>query len=171
MRKAMKIIATLLLVAGLAILLYPHIRQLLYRQYARGMIASFEERLKESEDDSLRWLYLLMVEYNEHLYKNDQENLVDALSYSQVDFSLRQFGFDEEMIGYIEIPKMNIELPIFLGANDENMRRGAAHLTQTSLPVGGMNTNSVIAAHRGMGTAAMFRDIEVLEVGDDLLLC
>lgn len=80
------------------------------------------------------------------------------------------FGFEEEMIGYISIPRMNVDLPIFLGASDANMNRGAAHLTQTSLPVGGVNTNSVISAHRGMATAAMFRDVELLQLGDEIFI-
>ena len=95
---------------------------------------------------------------------------MDPFSYQQVAFSLRQWGFDEDIIGSIEIPRMGIELPIYLGATDENMARGAAHLSQTSLPVGGENTNAVIAAHRGYSRAAMFRDIEVLQTGDEVII-
>ena len=181
MRKLIIVIAVLLLIAGIGITSYPHIQQYLYRQYARGVIEDFEERLEayrtestnspaEDEEHPLHWLYLLIVEYNKQLYESRQAEFVDPFSYSQVSFSLCRFGFEEEMIGYLEIPRMNIELPIFLGANNENMRRGAAHLTQTSLPVGGVNTNAVIAAHRGMSTAAMFRDIEKLQVGDDIFI-
>ncbi|MCL2563344.1 MAG: class C sortase [Oscillospiraceae bacterium] len=174
MRKAVLIIAVLLLVTGVTVFFYPRVQQFLYRQHARDVIESFEERMEfyraESEDGTLRWLHDLMVAYNEHLYETGQADLVDALSYSQVDFSLLRFGFEEEMIGFITIPRMDIELPIYLGANDENMRRGAAHLTQTSLPVGGINTNTVIAAHRGFSGAAMFRDIEQLEIGDEIFI-
>jgi sortase A len=174
MRKIILAISLILLFSGIGILIYPHIKQQLYRQYAKDMIVSFENRLEayisDSEEESLRWIYLLMVEYNKRLYETGQKNFVDPFSYSQVDFSLMQFGFEEEMIGYITIPKMNVELPIFLGANNQNLNRGAAHLTQTSLSVGGINTNSVIAAHRGMSTAAMFRDIELLELGDEIII-
>jgi len=149
--------------------MYPLVNRFLYQRYAKSIINDFESRVKV-EDDSLAWLYELMVEYNVELYENGQENLSDPFYYNQVTFSLKQFGFDEEMIGFIIIPRMNIELPIFLGANDANMRRGAAHLTHTSLPVGGKNTNSVIAAHRGMSRATMFRNIERLEIGDEIII-
>lgn len=167
----------LLLTAGLAISLYPGICQYLYRRQAAQTIRDYEERIKaysssaaKSADAQWDWLYQLIVQYNEELYRDGQARLTDAFSYQQVDFSLVQFGFDEELFGYISIPKMDIELPIYLGANRENMMNGAAHLTQTSLPVGGVNTNSVLAAHRGMSTAAMFRDIEELTVGDEIYI-
>ncbi len=63
---------------------------------------------------------------------------------------------------------MEIEIPIYLGATQENMKKGAGHLSETSIPIGGNNTNSVIAAHRGMKSHPMFRDIEMLEIGDEI---
>ena len=63
---------------------------------------------------------------------------------------------------------MDIEVPIYLGATQENMKKGATHLSETSIPIGGINTNSVISAHRGMKTHPMFRDIEMLEIGDEV---
>lgn len=74
------------------------------------------------------------------------------------------------MAGSVEIPRMGVELPLYLGANEENMRLGAAHLSQTSLPIGGENTNCVIAAHRGYAMAAMFRDIEAMQEGDEVIV-
>jgi len=123
------------------------------------------------DTNPLYWLYELMAEYNQRLFDTRQSDLVDPFSYEQPNFDLSQFGIeDEDMIGYISIPRMNVDLPIFLGASDENLLRGAAHMTQTSLPLGGLNTNSAIAAHRGMGTAAMFRDIHLLEIGDEIFI-
>jgi len=63
-----------------------------------------------------------------------------------------------------------VRLPIYLGASRANMNKGAVHLTHTSLPIGGENTNCVIGAHRGMGTRAMFRDIEDLQPGDEIYI-
>jgi len=76
----------------------------------------------------------LIVAYNTELHEEKQKDLVDPFSYSQPDFSLAEFGFDEDMIGYLSVPKMDIQLPIYLGANKENMKKGAVHLTQTLLP-------------------------------------
>ena len=169
MNKSMRLIALLLFFLGIGIIFYPHIRQFLYERYTREVISDFQNRIKKyQEDNSLEWLYLLMKDYNKELYENEQHKIVDPFSFSGLSFSLREFGFEEEMIGFITIPKMNVQLPIYLGASDINMERGAVHLTNTSLPIGGKNTNTVIAAHRGMSTARMFRDIERLELGDKI---
>jgi len=174
-KKGILIIAAFaLIIAGLAVILYPYACQHLYKQQAKQVIREYEDRMaayaEAESDDAWEWLYEMMVQYNKELYESNQSELTDAFSYQQVDFSLKQFGFDEEMIGYLTVPKMNIELPIYLGANKANLAKGAAHLTYTSLPVGGVNTNSVFAAHRGMSTAAMFRDIEKLEIGDEITI-
>lgn len=164
-------ISILLFLAGITVMLYPHICQIAYQYEADKTIREYVQRIEEAKTidaDTYDALYESMVAYNKRLYEEKQKDLVDAFSYSQPDFSLMQFGYNEEMIGYLAIPKMDVRLPIYLGANQENMKEGAAHLTQTSLPIGGMNTNAVIAAHRGMGTAAMFRDIEKLEMGDEV---
>lgn len=173
------VISIILFTAGIIVMLYPYICQYLYQRQADRIINEFDQRISdqqisdqriEEDTDNWDWLYMLMEAYNKKLYEEKQKNLVDPFSYSQPDFSLMEFGFDEEMIGYLSIPKMDIRLPVYLGANQENMKKGAAHLTQTSLPVGGVNTNAVISAHRGMSTAVMFRDIEKLEMGDEVTI-
>ena len=93
--------------------------------------------------------------------------MCDAFSYQQNVFNFQSYGIYEDMIGYIKIDAMNIEVPLYIGANEENLRKAAVVLSQTSMPVGGENTNCVIAAHRGgYNGQAMFRDIEVLKQGD-----
>ena len=120
--------------------------------------------------DPFHWLYRQMSDYNNTLYETGQANIVDPFSFEDVDFSLQTFGFRDEMIGFVTIPRMDVELPVFLGASYDNLNRGAGLIMQTSLPMGGRNTNAVIAAHRGLGTARMFRDIERLEVGDEIFV-
>ena len=121
---------------------------------------------KQDNIDPLEKLYEELKFRNEELYKNKQENLVDPFSYEQPSIDLSEYGIQDNTIGYIRIPKMEIEVPILLGANSANMKKGAVHLTETSYPIGGENTNSVIAAHRGYGKAKLFRHIEKLEKED-----
>ena len=120
--------------------------------------------IKENIDE----LYDNMQTYNENIFNEGQQNLLDPFSYELPSFDLLEIGFKENIIGYLTIPKMDIEVPIYLGATQENMKKGATHLSETSIPIGGINTNSVISAHRGMKTHPMFRDIEVLEIGDEV---
>ena len=118
--------------------------------------------------EDLDELFNKMQTYNENIFNEGQQNLVDPFSYEVPSFDLLELGFKDNIIGYLTIPKMEIEVPIYLGATQENMKKGAVHLSQTSIPIGGNNTNSVIAAHRGMKSHSMFRDIESLSIGDEV---
>lgn len=115
-------------------------------------------------------LYKKMKSYNEDLFKAGQPKLTDPFSYEQSPFDLTEYGMSDNMIGYIDIPKMEQKLPLMLGATWDNMGQGAAYMANTSLPIGGENTNCVIAGHRGMTYALMFRYIEWLENGDDVYI-
>jgi len=119
---------------------------------------------------ALQGLRDAIEEYNREIFENGQANLRDAFSYETAAFDLTEWGFGRNVIGYVDIPRMRVRLPIYLGATQENLRKGAGHLTQTSLPVGGAGTNCVLAAHRGMNSAAMFRDIEKLQIGDEITI-
>ena len=77
-------------------------------------------------------------------------------------------GFEDGVVGILSIPKMDLELPIYLGATADHLANGAAQLSQTSMPIGGTNTNCVLAGHRGWYGALFFRHIELLEIGDEV---
>lgn len=182
MRRAFRFLACLLLAAGLAVLALPHVQQWLYDKNARQAAGEFDRRRRQlllqagaepagggqPAAPYLPELYQAMQQYNLDLYENGQAGFRDAWSYQQPSFDLTQWGLDDDMVGYIDIPKMGVTLPLYLGASAENLKKGAVHLSQTSLPVGGENTNCVIAGHRGYSGAAMLRDIELLEPGDEI---
>ena len=108
--------------------------------------------------------------YNEEIYQEEQANLCDAWAYQEPSFDLTEYGIEDGVLGVISIPKLDIEMPIYLGATYDNMAKGAAHLSQTSLPLGGENTNCVIAGHRGWNGADYFRYIDRLEPGDTVTI-
>lgn len=111
-------------------------------------------------------LWLDMRHYNESLYESGQTGLSNPAAYETPSFQLSDYGLDSEVFGVISIPKLDVELPLYLGATGGHMADGAAHMTQTSLPIGGENTNCVIAGHRGWKGAAYFLYIPQLEQGD-----
>lgn len=111
-------------------------------------------------------LYEEMRAYNQRIYEERQQSLCDAWSYQTNVFDFDTAGLPDDMIGWLNIPAMECELPLYIGANTDNMAKGAVVLSQTSMPLGGENTNCVIAAHRGYRGAAMFREIERLQEGD-----
>jgi len=171
MKKALIIIAVLMFFAGLVIWLYPDAENFLYdRETAHRQERYFEEIDRDFERYArLDELYEWMRKYNAELYEKRQSTLIDPFSYAQPNIDLSDYGIADNCVGYISIDKLNITLPVYLGANEYNMSNGAAHLTETSFPIGGKNSNAVIAAHRGV-TKVMFRNIHELETGDAVII-
>ena len=86
-------------------------------------------------------LYRDSVAYNENLKTRQYDLLIDEYSYQQVSLNLYDYGVPDNIYGYISAPSIDMELPIYLGGTVDNMSFGAAHLTYTSLPIGGESTN------------------------------
>ena len=131
---------------------------------------SGEQETEPVETRPYQELWEDMNAYNAAIYEAGQVDLSDRTAYERPSFLLADYGLDSEIFGVISIPKLDIEMPIYLGASCQHMADGAAHLTQTSLPIGGSDTNCVIAGHRGWRGAAYFLHITELEVGDEVLV-
>ena len=171
MRKLVRIIAIILLIVGIGFFTYPIALREAFDIQANKAIDQFDQ-LKTTNDDNLLYAELrrAMFEYNEKLYLSGQSGLIDQLSYEKPDFLLSDYGIDSDILGYITIPAIDIKLPIYNGASKENMAKGAAYLAHTSLPVGGENTNCVIAAHTRYKSIYMFKRITELNVGDKIYI-
>lgn len=109
-------------------------------------------------------LYEEISSYNKEIYENNQMQFCDAWSVAQTPVAVKQL--QKGMFGYIRIPKMSCALPLYVGASASHMDKGAAVLGGTSVPIGGENTNSVIAGHRGWKRGKYFKQIEKLKPGD-----
>lgn len=179
------LIALMLLVfaAGLAFLLYPSLWGAAVDQKislnAQGflnrdateptipeVIVTIDSLTKQEETRDYPELWADMVRYNETIYTQGQAGLSCEYDYQKPSFRLSDYGLGDEVFGVISIPAMELEMPIYLGATEQHMANGAAHLSQTSLPIGGENTNCIIAGHRGYNGASYFRYIDKLKVGD-----
>lgn len=124
---------------------------------------------KKKKEMKYKNLYKEMKDYNDNLIKNGQK-LVDAWSYSQTPVNLGELKSKDGAIGYIDIPDMDVKLPLYIGASEKNMALGAAILSETSMPIGGENTNCVISGHRGYRGAPYFKDIELLKKGSKVYI-
>ena len=169
-------VIVLCFLAGLALIGFPIAQEWMFRGEAHSEIEQFRTEVQTAQSaassassDAMPYeaLYQQMRQYNEDIYATDQAGLVDAFSYEQHAFDFDSAGLRDDMIGYISIERMNVELPLYIGASEQHLYDGAAVLGQTSMPLGGENTNCVIAAHRGgYHGAAMFREIETMQTGD-----
>lgn len=166
------IVVILIMAAGIGILLYPYITHEWYCAGVAKKKKTFEREIDLSAGNAMKLelLYQKLQHENQRLYRTGQQNLTDAFAYEQEKIELSRYGLEQNIIAFLTIPDIDVELPVLLGANQENMKLGAAHLTETSYPIGGKNTNCVIAAHRGYSRTAMFRDIDKLDIGDPVYL-
>ena len=180
MRKLIRIIAVILLIVGIGFFTYPIALKVAFYMQANNAIDQFEQ-LKTDEfqtdntapnDGNLPYAQLrkAMFDYNEKLYLSGQSGLIDQLSYEKPDFLLSDYGINSDILGYIAIPAIGVKLPIYNGASEENMTKGATYLANTSLPVGGNNTNCVIAAHTRYKGIHMFKRITELKTGDEIYI-
>lgn len=174
MKKGILAIACfLLLLAGSVLILYPTVQEKKASQNQEKIVTEIQKkRVEKKEEGEERYdlLYRDMQEYNREIYENRQKDLKDAWSYQQPVFTLEEYGVVDEAVGYLTIEAMDLCIPLYLGAVEENLSRGAAVLGQTSMPVGGMDSNCVIAAHRGWKGIPMFVEIENLKPGDPVVL-
>lgn len=108
--------------------------------------------------------------YNKKVAAGKVSIASDPFSFEDASDTFSSQGLEDGLIGYIKIPRMSCRLPLYLGATAEHMIEGAAVVSGSSAPLGGPSTNCVIAAHRGYASAAMFRDIEKLKVGDKVMV-
>lgn len=180
MRRITGILAGIFLFLGIAALLYNPLLTWIAQQNMEREIIEFDQVIEsvqaqssEEEPESQNAYQNLLDEmqnYNNKLYENGQSGLTDAWSYEQAAFDFTKYGLSTEVMGVLHIPAMGEELPVYLGATEENLAKGVAVLGQTSMPVGGVNTNCVIAGHRGYNGVAFFREIEELQPGDCVYL-
>ena len=173
LRKLNILLFALVFLIGLGLLLYPIINGAIIDNAIQDNADAFINNdstgnLMEQPEKNRPYVQLLeaMQSYNAGLPNTQQELLRSVDDYIKPSFVLTEYGLEDNTFGVIYIPKLDVSLPIYLGASDQNMANGAVHLSQTSLPIGGKNTNAVIAAHRGWNGASYFLNIHKLAAGD-----
>lgn len=173
LRKLNIMLFALVFLVGLGLLLYPVINGAIIDDAIQDNADAFinndstGNRTEQPENNRpYAELWEAMQNYNAGLPNTQIEVLRSVDDYIKPSFVLTDYGLEDNVFGVISIPKLDVSLPIYLGASERNMANGAVHLSQTSLPIGGKNTNAVIAAHRGWNGASYFLNIHKLAAGD-----
>ena len=169
MRKLSFMLAALLAVAGVCVILWPMFTG--HRLQADADAAVQEFLVERNEPEKLYPELLADLQAcNRRIYAEKQSGLVDLEACEAPAADLTAYGIEDEIIGVLEIPTMQLTMPVYLGASDAHLAAGAAVLGNTSAPIGGDSTNCVIAGHRGWKGADYFRHIDRLAVGDTVTL-
>lgn len=164
-----------LMIAGLSLLFYPlvantwnnHVQSKLVNNYTEAVSTAIESGTINTEGE-LEKAY----QYNEDLLPSilpDSFAEAEANGTDERYMSILNVNGDGIM-GYIQIPAINIKLPVFHTTNEDILQIGVGHLEGSSLPVGGPSTHSVLSAHRGLPSATLFTDLDKVQIGDDFFL-
>ena len=173
--KAGNIVISIIFLAGLSLLLYPFVANQWNNYRQKQLLSGYEQVVSEKEAaegidyDAER---KKAEEYNEALLPcvlPDSFALAESSGVDPVYMNTLNIAGDE-MMGSVEIPKINIKIPIYHTTEEEVLNKGAGHLEGSSLPVGGANTHAVISAHRGLPSASLFTDLDQLKEGDHFLI-
>lgn len=155
----------LVFLTALGITLYPIISNYVNQKYASKIYTEYEEMIQNVDDTSLKDARRIAEQYNNALAPvsaYEQESLSEA---SQNYDTLLNMG-GNGIMGYVEIPSIQVNLPIYHGTDSETLERGIGHLLGSSLPVGGASTHSVLSGHSGLAGQKMFTDLLQVKEGD-----
>lgn len=155
----------LVFLTALGITLYPIFSNYVNQKYASKIYTEYEEMIQNVDDTSLKDARRLAEQYNNALAPvsaYEQESLSEA---SQNYDTLLNMG-GNGIMGYVEIPSIQINLPIYHGTDSETLERGIGHLLGSSLPIGGASTHSVLSGHSGLAGQKMFTDLLQVKEGD-----
>lgn len=176
MKKKLNIIViAVLFLAGLSVLLYPFIANQWNSYRQSKLMSSYQEGVAEKDANG-------EIDYEAEWAKAKafNDNLMPMIlpdSFAVAEASDRDEAYmdclninGDEIMGIVEIPKIDVELPIYHTTDEEVLEKAAGHLEGSSLPIGGESTHAVISAHRGLPSATLFTDLDQLEEGDHFLL-
>lgn len=148
---------------GICILLYPAFSDYWNSKTQSRAITNYESVLEDLKPEDYTAIFEKAYAYNEKLYATSFP-LRDYKQVSGYHDTLRIT--DSDMIGYLKIDRIGVELPIYHGTSDKVLSKGVGHLEGSSLPVGGENTHCVLSAHRGLPSSKLFTDLDRVEKGD-----
>lgn len=153
----------LLFWAGFLICIFPVISNMVERQRQADAVATYRQRMEKEDEKEIEEKWRQANEYNEMLFQA-KGGIVEETEEKKYEELLNIHGTD--IMGSLEIPKIQVELPIYHGTEDEVLSNGIGHLEGTSLPIGGENTHSVLTGHRGLPSSKLLVRLDEMKIGD-----
>ena len=168
MKKIRVIFCVIIFMTGLGIASYPFISNMVAQRHASQVVKDYETNVEEMDEEKIDAMKEAAKKYNEQLsnvvsVNDENENNEQGESYAD----LLNIG---ESLGYITIPKIDVNLPIYNGTSQDVLSKGVGHMEQSSYPLGGESTHCVLTGHRGLPSAVLFTDLDKLEIGDEFYL-
>ncbi|KAB2394930.1 MULTISPECIES: class C sortase [Bacillus cereus group] len=154
-------------VLGLGIFLYPTISNWFATQTHYSQVSSYDAKVKALQKGELERREKEAKEYNKNV-QNSTQTFADPFAEKEKTGgkSYADALNIGDVMGYVEIPKIKVKLPIYQGTSEEVLSRGVGHLDKSSLPVGGAGTHTILTGHRGLPSAILFTDLDKMKESD-----
>lgn len=165
-KKLIKLLSILLVIAGIVIGFLPKLNNYYYQQKSNTLITEYA---KKADNKTLNKMWDAACKYN----KNSQKAIFSDVFETKNEYSkeyMNLLNINNGMMGYITIPSINVQLPIYHGTSSEVLEKGVGHLQSSSLPVGGKGTHCVLSGHTGIDSSKMFNELTDLKIGDTFYL-
>lgn len=167
-RKALTItLCTVIFLLSLGLTLYPAISSYYNERHQSEIHTAYVEVVEQTDDSALIEARQQAIAYNEYIIPGTAD------AYSQTALTAASEGYGsllnlagDGIMGYVEIPSIDVYLPIYHGTGNDSLERGVGHLLGSSLPMGGSSTHTILTGHSGMASQKMFTDITQLQAGD-----
>lgn len=164
-----KIIPILIFLVGSSIFLYPIISNYINSKTDTKMIYDYEKEVAKMSQAEKEEKIRIAKEYNKNLVDKNISN-IDPFTNENAGSKVISVLNIGEIMGYLEIPKLDVKNSIYEGASEAVLQKGVGWMDQTSLPIGGESTHSVLTAHRGLPSSKLFRDLDKLEIDDEFYI-
>jgi sortase A len=166
--KLSTIILVIVFVAGLSLLLYPTVSDYWNSMHASQAVSHYSEEVKNLNSEEYDEMLKAAEKYNASLLGRSTDYALSEEQKKIYESTLDLNGTG--IMGYIEIPSINISLPIYHGTADSVLQVAVGHLEWSSLPVGGESTHCVLSGHRGLPSAKLFTNLDKLVEGDSFII-
>ena len=162
------VLASVTFLLALGMTLYPVISNHVNEKYASAIHTAYEEIIQQADTSALLEAKELAIAYNAAIVPGaaDEAYSQAALLEASVDYEKQLNIAGNGTMGYVEIPNINVNLPIYHGTSNDSLERGIGHLLGSSLPVGGESTHAILTAHSGMASQKMFSDLDLMKIDD-----
>lgn len=163
-KRGTTVILLIVLIVGLSLLLYPTFANWWNSMHQSRAVASYVENVANIDEEQYAHLWEDALNYNKSLSTRSNSYLLSDEQREKYNQVLDIGGLG--IIGYVEIPSINVTLPIYRGTDESVLQVAVGHLEWTSLPVGGESSHCVVSGHRGLPSAKLFTNLDKLVVGD-----
>lgn len=164
-----KVLPTILIIlvflSGIVVFIYPAVSNYLYEKNSTQAITEHTESVSKLTPKQIADEKEAVYRYNKSLFENESvlTDPFDPDAYPITDGEYTKLLAFDKVMAYVEIPAIDVYLPIYHGTDEETLLNGVGHLENTSLPGGGKSTHAVLSAHRGLPSARLFTDLNLLK--------